>query len=211
VTERDELRERTAKNEEALRMIFDTATDAIYIKDLKGRYIRVNKACAALFHTQPARMIGRNDYDLFPRELADLLRDEDAQMIKTGRSVATHKEVPTDEGVKFVHTAKTLLKDGNGAAIGVLGVARDITELKKMEAELIRAKALEAVSRVAHPAAHDFNNILAAINGYAVLIMETLKTGNPVKSEMSQIMSAVKRAAAITARLQTCGAGNDKR
>ncbi|HOW90199.1 MAG TPA: PAS domain-containing protein, partial [Elusimicrobiales bacterium] len=111
---------------------------------------------------------------------------------------------------RFLYASKTPLRDANGTIIGILGIAKDITQLKKLEAELIQAKALEAVGNVARPAAHDFNNILAAINGYAVLIMETLKAGNPVKPEIAQILKAVKRASAITDRLQTYAAAVPK-
>ncbi|HBW23074.1 MAG: hypothetical protein A2X28_04590 [Elusimicrobia bacterium GWA2_56_46] len=210
VTERDQLRNKVVEDRETLRMIFDTATDAIFIKDQEGRYLKTNKACAAMFGLSPQQLAGKTDFDVFPKKTAETAREEDRETMSTGKSMFTNKEIELAGQRRVLYEAKTPLKDANGAVTGVLGIARDITELKKLEAELVRTKAVEAVNRVARPAAHDFNNILAAINGYAVLIMETLKTGNPVKPEIAQIMNAVKRAAAITERLQTYAAGAEK-
>lgn len=205
VSERERLRNRVVEDEETLRRIFDTATDAIFIKDLKGRYLKVNKACAAMFNLRQAELAGKTDRDILPKDMAEDNIREDAGVIRTGKAVLVNKETALLGKKYHLNVIITPLKDANGATIGLLGVARDITELKKAQEALVRAKALEAVSKVARPAAHDFNNILSAINGYATLIMETLKAGNPVKPEIAQILNAVKRAAAVTRRLQTYG------
>ncbi|MDA8243711.1 MAG: hypothetical protein M0025_06275, partial [Elusimicrobia bacterium] len=64
------------------------------------------------------------------------------------------------------------------------------------------ARAAEAVSSVARPMAHDFNNALAAINGYATLIDEDLPDSSPIKKEISRVIEAVQRAAELTSRFQ---------
>ena len=193
------------EDEETLRRIFDTATDAIFIKDLKSRYLKVNQGVRAMFNLRQAEMAGKTDRDIFQNAAAEDNVKEDAGVIRTGKSVFATKAGTLLGMDYYLNVVKTPLKDANGATIGLLGIARDITELKKTQEELVRVTALEAVSKVARPAAHDFNNILSAINGYATLIMETLKAGNPIKPEIAQILNAVKRAAAITRRLQTYG------
>jgi nitrogen-specific signal transduction histidine kinase len=105
-------------------------------------------------------------------------------------------------GTRHVNIVKTPLRNMNGETIGLLGIARDISELKKMEAELAAARAAEALSSVARPVAHDFNNALAAINGYATLIDDDLAETSPIKKEISLIIQAVKRAAELTSRFQ---------
>ena len=206
IEEQRKLSENTLKkNEETLRRIFDTATDVIFIKDLQGRYIKGNKASAATFHLRPEDLVGKTDRDLMPASYAAEAFKEDQEVLRTGKAACVSKTLTVLGRTYYLNIIKTPLKDANGTVTGLLGISRDITELKKLEEELVRAKALEAVSKVARPAAHDFNNILSAINGYATLIMETLKAGNPVKPEIAQILNAVKRAAAITRRLQTYG------
>jgi nitrogen-specific signal transduction histidine kinase len=94
------------------------------------------------------------------------------------------------------------LRNSDGKIIGVQGVGRDITKIKKTESKLALNKALESVSLKTRPIAHDFNNALAAINGYATLIDEDLAPQNPIKPEIAMIIKGVQRAAKITARLQ---------
>jgi PAS domain S-box-containing protein len=207
VTERDQLRSRAEENEKTLQTLFDTAKDAIFIKNTRGRYVKANKTCAELFGTAPERMIGKTDADLFPEGAPDEVLAQDKLVLAKGETLFVDNLRNTPQGRRFMNVMKTPLKNANGEITGLLAIARDITDRKEMEAELIRVKAIEAVNLVAQPAAHDFNNILSAITGYATLIMETLKTGNPVKPEIEQILNAVKRAAAITSRLQTYGAG----
>jgi len=210
--QRKQAKRRLSENEETLRKIFDTAKDAIFIKDLEGRFIKVNAACAAIFGLTPRQMEGKNDFNLMPGKYAQTLRDQDLAVMKSGGSLVSDSEIMTvKDGVRTFNSAKTPLYDPGGRITGVLGISRDVTELKKLQNQLIEARAAEVVSKVTRPAAHDFNNILAAINGYATLVMETLKTGNPVKPEVAQILKAVKRAAAITQRLQTYDSGPGKK
>jgi PAS domain S-box-containing protein len=199
------------QNEETLRKIFDTATDAIFIKSAGSVYVKVNNFCAGLFGLTPRQMEGKSDFDIMPGELAQKLRDQDLAVIKNGGSRVADSKIKTAKGeTRTFNSVKTPLYDSRGRVTGLLGIARDVTEFKKLQNRLLETLAMDAVTRVARPAAHDFNNILSAINGYATLIMETLKTGNPVKPEIEQILNAVKRAAAITERLQTYGSGTGK-
>jgi len=211
ITERRHTEKLLIESEETLRKIFDTAKDAIFIKDLNGVYIKANKYCAGVFGLTPEQIEGKSDFDLMPRELAQKLYDCDQTLVKTGGSVTEDNDIPTvSDGVRVFNSVKTALYDADGRVTGLLGVSRDMTELKKLQTQLIEVKAMEAASRITRPAAHDFNNILGAINGYATIIMETLKAGNPVKPEIEQILNAVKRAAAITDRLQTYGSETGK-
>ncbi len=211
ITERRRMEKLLTESEETLRKIFDTAKDAIFIKDLNGVYVKANKYCAGVFGLTPEQIEGKSDFDLMPREFAQKLRDNDQALLKTGGSVTADNDIPTaNGGVRTFNSVKTPLYDPGGHVTGLIGVSRDMTEFKKLQNQLIEVKAMEAAGRITRPAAHDFNNILGAINGYATIIMETLKVGNPVKPEIEQILNAVKRATAITDRLQTYGSGTGK-
>jgi len=208
ITARKELENKIRESEETLSRIFDTATDIIFIKDLNGRYIKLNRAGDKLFGRKRGELDGKTDFNVFSRGAAEESVKEDSEIIRSGKTLFLNTERNIAGMDYHFNIVKTPLKDAAGKTIGILGIVRDITELKKIEAELIRVKAMEAVKQVARPAAHDFNNVLAAINGYATLIMET--PGNPVKPEIMQILKAVKRASDITARLQTYGSGTEK-
>ena len=190
------------ENEALMRMVFDTAKDAIFVKDMNGMYVKVNKACADLMRSTTEEMIGRTDSDYFPGEAADSVFRTDSEVVRSGRTLSLNNLHPFPGGERYVNIIKTPLRNSSGEVIGLLGIARDITELKRMESALALANAAEAVSKVARPMAHDFNNALAAINGYATLIEDDLKPDSPIKTEISRIIEAVKRAAELTSKFQ---------
>jgi PAS domain S-box-containing protein len=202
VTEQRKTDLQLKESEALMRMVFETAKDAIFIKDMNGMYVKVNKACADLMAAGTAEMIGRSDYDYLPKETADNIFRTDSEVVRSGKTMSLVNLHQFRTGTRHVNIVKTPLRNMNGETIGLLGIARDISELKKMEAELAAARAAEALSSVARPVAHDFNNALAAINGYATLIDDDLAETSPIKKEISLIIQAVKRAAELTSRFQ---------
>jgi PAS domain S-box-containing protein len=202
VTEQKQTELLLKESETMMRMVFDTAADAIFIKDMNGMYVKANKACADLMGTTPEAMIGRSDSDYFPAEAAEAVFRTDSEVVRSGRTLSLYNHHHFPGGSRHVNIIKTPLRNVRGETIGLLGIARDITDLKRMEAELALARAAEAMSNVARPMAHDFNNALAAINGYATLIADGLDKNSPIKTEISRIVEAVKRAAELTSKFQ---------
>ena len=202
VTEQKKTELRLKESEALMRMVFDTAKDPIFIKNMDGMYVKVNKACADLMGTSAEEMIGRSDSDYFDHEAAEAVFRTDSEVVRTGKTLSLNNLHPFPTGARYVNIVKTPLKNADGQTIGLLGIARDISELKRMETELALARAAEAVSSVARPMAHDFNNALAAINGYATLIDDGMAADNPIKNEITQIIRAVQRAAELTSKFQ---------
>ena len=202
ITERRWMENIVKENEEILRRIFDATTDAVFVKDTHSRYVKVNKACADIFLLKPEEVPGKTDAEVFPRDVAAEVLKDDLEVLRTGKTVVRNKERTLASGKYYFNTIKTPLRNSRGEITGVVGVARDITKIKKIESELALARALEAVSLKTGPIAHDFNNALAAINGYATLIDDDLDAKNPIKPEITMIIRGVKRAAKITAQLQ---------
>lgn len=194
---------RLRENEVTFRNIFETSGDAIFIKDLIGRYIKVNKACAACFHLTPKAVLGKTDAEIFSPEAARSLTMADREVIRTGKTIDRTYDWVLPSGAHCFNTVRTPLRNAGGELIGVLGVARDITGIKKTEGELAGAKAEEAMKKAALPMAHDLNNALAVINGYATLMDEETAASSPLKSGIGHIMSAVKWAVELSSQFQT--------
>ena len=202
ITEKKRMERMLNENEETLTKFFDTTTDAIFLKDAGGRYLKANKACAELFLLKAEKMLGKNDAELFsPETAAESLKD-DAEVMRQGKTLFFSKESVSPSGKSYLSVAKTPLRGAGGEITGLLGVIRDITGIKKMETQLAVAKAADALSKVARPMAHDFNNALSAISGYATLIDDDLPSSSPIKMEISRIIEAVRRAAELTSKLQ---------
>ncbi|HAT72558.1 MAG TPA: hypothetical protein DCS63_07060 [Elusimicrobia bacterium] len=202
VTEQKETEMRLKESEALLRMVFDTAKDAIFIKDMNGMYVKVNKACADFYNLPPEKILGKRDCDIFPPETTTETFKDDSEVACKGKTLVINRAYKLPGGTFHMSTIKTPLRNIHGEIVGVLGMARDISDLKRMERELALTRAADAVSKMARPMAHDFNNALAAINGYATLIADGLTETSPIKTEISQIIKAVKRAAELTDKFQ---------
>jgi diguanylate cyclase (GGDEF)-like protein/PAS domain S-box-containing protein len=137
-----DLRER----ESELRTLVQTIPDLVWVKDLDGRYVRCNPQCERVLGIAPDGAIGKTDSELFPRELADLHRAGDRRAIETDEIQLEEHEAPRPDGrVSWFEVLKAPLRDETGKTIGVVGVARDVSERRKAdEQQRIAATAFEA-------------------------------------------------------------------
>ncbi|MGD0338233.1 MAG: PAS domain S-box protein [Bacteroidota bacterium] len=125
-----------SKERNLLRMIIDNLPDGIYAKDMECRKTFANKADYRNMGLESeAQLLGKNDYELFPKELADKFIADDRSVIQTGQPVLNREEYVIDaEGQKhWLMTSKLPLRDQKGQIIGLLGIGRDITKLKEAE------------------------------------------------------------------------------
>lgn len=134
VTDRMLLERSVRDSEERLRAIVDGTTDAIFIKDLQGRYLLVNRP-ALSGGRSIADTLGRTDADLLPADAARTVADLDRRVIAEGR-VLTFEETLTlvESDPRTFLTTKGPLRNDQGEVVGVFGIARDVTELLHKEA-----------------------------------------------------------------------------
>ncbi len=130
-------------NQEALffSRLMDNLRESVYFKDLEGRFIKANKACAKKHGlNDPADLVGKSDFDLFEDEYAQLSHDDEQEIIRTKKPIfnKVEKEIFSDgqESVKWASTSKMPLYDDNGVLIGTYGITRDITAEMKAEERL---------------------------------------------------------------------------
>jgi PAS domain S-box-containing protein len=129
-----------SSSEERLQAILDYTPAVVYLKDTEGRYLMVNRRYQELFHVVGVEMEGRTDYDLFPREVADVFRVHDAEVIDGGEPVEREERVPQDDGPHTYLSVKFPILDGGGRIRGVCGISTDITDRKRAEAEVCSAR-----------------------------------------------------------------------
>jgi PAS domain S-box-containing protein len=137
---RSQAREQAGKLRalQLLQSISDGSTDAIYAKDLEGRFVLFNReACEALGKVA-SDVIGADDFAIFPAEQAQRMRDFDRRVMDDGEAVSYEHEVETRRGPRTYLTTKGPLRDEQGKVTGVFGVSRDISTRRQMELALKR-------------------------------------------------------------------------
>jgi len=135
------VRERSAelvRQQYILDTFMENVPDRIYFKDLDSRITRANKSHARQFGlSDPAEEVGKSDFDFFPEELARIKREQELEIIRTGRPLLDIEE-PDAKG-RWALSTKMPLRDENGSIVGIFGISRDITVIKQAQVELEKA------------------------------------------------------------------------
>ena len=124
------------ESQERLEAIIDNYTAVIYLKDLEGRYILVNRQYERLFHTTKEQVIGKTDYDFFSKEMADAYGANDRKVMETGIALELEEVVPQDDGLHTYLSVKFPLRNSTGAAYALCGISTDISDRKQTEQAL---------------------------------------------------------------------------
>lgn len=124
------------KSRGLIQAILDHTTAVIYLKDLEGRYVLSNRQHGILFHMAPDDVVGKSDYDLFPKEMADAFRANDRKVTETGVPLALEELTPHDDGPHPYLSLKFPLRDADGLIYAVCGISTDITDRKRAEEAL---------------------------------------------------------------------------
>jgi len=124
------------KNLSLLRGITEGTTDAVFVKDLAGRYLMINSAGARFLGCSAEQVIGKTDVDLFLPEVGRAIMERDRRTVESGVT-QTYEEFGTAAGVTRLYLAtKGPFRDPGGKVIGLLGICRDITDRRRASEEV---------------------------------------------------------------------------
>lgn len=124
-----------------LHSVIDSTSDLIFVKDLEGRHVMVNSSFADFLKKPIKEIIGKKDIDLFPADIAAELQAADNRIINTGISNTSEEYIPDNGVIRIFLSTKSPWRDAQGNIIGVIGIARDITEHKSAEEALQKSEA----------------------------------------------------------------------
>lgn len=140
ITERKKMERSLCESEGRFRGILDNSTAVIYIKDMEGRYLLVNRQYEKLFHVHNAEVAGKTDHDLFTAEVADAYRANDRAVLAGGKTIEFEEQAPHDDGMHTYISIKFPLFDASGEAFALCGMSTDITERLRLEREAAEAR-----------------------------------------------------------------------
>ncbi|MDD5074536.1 MAG: PAS domain S-box protein [Candidatus Peribacteraceae bacterium] len=140
VSERVRLEQEANASKDFLSSVLGNVTDPIFVKDDQHRWIMLNEAFCTFMGRSQEELIGKSDYDFFPKEQAKVFWEKDAEVFRTEKE-NTNEELFTDAKgvVHTIVTKKTIFTDSEGKKI-LVGIIRDITDRKEAEKNLITSQ-----------------------------------------------------------------------
>lgn len=197
-----------SQSEQRYRDYFENAKDAIYVHDLNGRYIMVNKAGEELIGYTRDEILQLRISDVVPRNCLDQIHERLKEKLTDHSLTIYEVEAIRKDGSRVPIEVSSRLIYENGVPVAVQGSARDISERKRAEEalrasqlQLQQSQKLEAIGQLAGGVAHDFNNMLTAIIGYTDLSLRRVGLENPIRRNLEETKKAAERAASLVRQL----------
>ena len=191
------------EREARFRALGENAPDIIYTINTNGIFSYVNPSWE--------RILGHTNDEVTGKYFVDFVKEEDIDFFKRiFKEIHSRKEhignvectILHKDGSERLFTlsgAPNLDVDGN--IIGTVGIFRDISEQKKLEAQLLHAQKMEAIGALAGGIAHDFNNLLTGIQGYTSLMSLDMNASHPLYDKIRGIEDQVRSCAQLTKQL----------
>ncbi|MFI5303515.1 MAG: PAS domain S-box protein [Nitrospiria bacterium] len=207
ITDMKRAEEIMEKSEERLTAVIDNSTSVIFMKDLEGKFLLINRKYEDLFHISKKEIIGKTAYDVFPAEIANRLQVNDQKVINNKTAIEFDETVPLDDGLHHYLSVRFPLLDNKGEVYAICGISTDITDRKLREEDHLKIEKLESLGLLAGGIAHDFNNILTAIMGNISLAKSFLDSKEQLLNRLDDAEKATLRAAELSQQLLTFSKG----
>ncbi|MET0650174.1 MAG: PAS domain-containing sensor histidine kinase, partial [Pyrinomonadaceae bacterium] len=164
-----------------LEAILEGTSDAIFAKDLDGRYLLVNSACAKFIGKPKEQIIGGSDFDLYPPETARRFVEADRSVLESGETQVFEGLATGAGGTQLFRVTKGVVRDREGKVVGLFGISHDMTERRRAEEERLERVREQAARAEAEEASrmkdlflatlsHELRTPLTSILGWSIMI-----------------------------------------
>ncbi|MGB1130931.1 MAG: PAS domain-containing sensor histidine kinase, partial [Haloferula sp.] len=220
ITEEREAQAQLLETQRQLQELMDNSPAVVYMKDVSGRYLMVNRGFEELFGLDRTDLLGRTDHDFIgDREAADRFRDGDLRVLERREAVQIDEQLFVDGEPRWYVSVKFPLRGSSGQIHATAGISTDITDRKEAEVamrklnddlvtanenltaaheQLIQAEKMESIGRLASGVAHEVKNPLGMIGmGLELLARRIPEDDEPSREALDRMKRGVDRAKTI--------------
>jgi PAS domain S-box-containing protein len=212
ITAEKKAEEKALETSKFMEIILQNIPSMIFVKDYNKEmtYSLLNKAGQSIFGMSEEAVLGKNDYDFFPKHQADFFTSKDRAVID-GRHVVKidREEIDTPMGKRILQTYKVPTFDSSGNPQHLIGISNDITEDIQMRSDLdmeraksIRNSKLASLGEMSAGIAHEINNPLAIISGSVELLSKFANNPEKYAAKIESIKKSCDRISRIVTGLR---------
>jgi two-component system, cell cycle sensor histidine kinase and response regulator CckA len=185
-----------------LAAIVESSDDAIIGKTLDGTITSWNKGAANIYGYQDAEVLGKPISLLVPPDRQDEVQQLLGR-IRRGEHVEHYETVRRKKGEREIDVSLTIspIRTAEGRIMGASTIARDITEQKSLQRQLLHAQKMESIGTLAGGIAHDFNNLLTVVLGFSELLLIRKDERDPAHADLKKINQAARSGADLVQRI----------
>jgi PAS domain S-box-containing protein len=199
VTERRLAEEALRESEQRLRTFIDNAESLVWVKDLNGRFLIVNRYTEGILGLSQAQIVGHTVFELFPHDYAASYTDNDRRVLDSGNAIEFEETAMLQDGQHTYLAVKFPLHDSTGQIYGLGAICTDITERKRAEEEIRRlnmvledrvvertaqlAAANQELEAFAYSVSHDLRAPLRAIDGFSRIVLRDYEALLPAQGQ----------------------------
>jgi two-component system, cell cycle sensor histidine kinase and response regulator CckA len=203
INERKLAEEALRESEIKYRTILENIREGYFELDVNGQFTFFNDSLCKIFAYPREKLLGFNSRRLVSPLLRKKIDRVSAQIYKTGRSeeIIDLEILKGDESTGIIEMSLSPIQDTTGTITGFRGIARDVTERKRLEAQLLQAQKMEAIGTLAGGIAHDFNNLLMAIQGNVSLMGLDMSSDDTNIKRVKHIEQCIRSGSDLTKQL----------
>lgn len=195
VTESKRAASALQESEAQIKAVIDNSPTLIFVKDIEGRYLLVNKEFERQHGVTAEKVRGTTPYDFFPKDVADMMSSRDGEVLAKGTPVEYEDTVPSADGAPRVRqVTKFPIFDADGQVVSMGGIILDVTERKLTDERLRQGEKMDALGNLAGGIAHDLKNMLFPVLSLTRMVMKDFPEGDRARKRMEMILQAAERA-----------------